>query len=109
MRGRLQRGKCGVLSSNRRNPGCWQRSHGGGGVAGGVARDFLNVHGHFLTGACARPPFRGDFPAVTGDFLTVNPDFLTVNPDFPAARGGRSNVAAGGAVVGGDCTVADGG
>ena len=64
-----------------------RRFHRCGGVAAGVGRDFLNVHGHFLTGACARPPFRGDFPAVTGDFLTVN-------LDFPAARGGRANVDA---------------
>ena len=71
-----------------------QPSHGCGGVAAGVARDFFNVHGHFLI-------VGGDFPDVTGDFLTVN-------PDFRAACGGRSNVDAGCAIVGGDCTVASG-
>ena len=76
------------------NPPTGSRSHDYGGVAGAVEGDFLTVHGHFLI-------VGGDFPDVTGDFLTVN-------PDFPAVGGGRSNVDAGGAIVGGDCTVADG-
>jgi hypothetical protein len=54
------------LDSCRPELGCWQPSHGCGGVAAGVARDFLNVHGHFLA-------IGGDFPDVTGDFLTVIP------------------------------------
>ena len=68
---RLQEGKYWVSGRNERQPDCGRAFHGGGSVAGAVEGDFLIVRGHFLTGACARPPFRGDFPDVTGDFLTV--------------------------------------
>ena len=63
-------------------------------VAAAVDADFLTVHGNF-SNVCVY------FSAVSGDFLTVN-------PYFQAVGGGRSKVDAGGAIVGGAGTVADG-
>ncbi|MSU61371.1 MAG: hypothetical protein EXS31_03085 [Pedosphaera sp.] len=83
-------------------PAAGSRSHGCGGVAASVARDFLTVHGHFLTGACARPHFRGDFPAVGGGRSNVDAGCAIVGGDFSAVGGDSLGVNGGGLAVNSD-------